>query len=656
MNRLQTVFEQNQRTTRYTYDVLGNLETIESSNVQSPGSSVRTGYYYDQVNRLHTMEVAGGTTADPQPLASYTYDLGRTRKRNGVAETINGSSRAVAYTYDLLDRLAVEEISEGGASFTISYRANGAFLGYDKVGNRRSREVSGFVPLPGVTQFQNQGFDINDRLMATSSYDANGNTTIESLPAPAVSPSVADEYDFENRLVKRQRLNVPGQADISVEITYDGDGNRVKKHILDYSTQPTTETTITYLVDNLNPTGYAQVLREQVVSARSGSTAAAATALYCYGHDLLSQNRTAQTFFPPSLTTSVRWYGYDGHGSVRFLVAENNGTITDAYNYEAFGILIDGFETSANDYLYAGEQLDRHLGLYNDRARYMNPNTGRFWSMDSFEGTDEDPYSLHKYLYAHADPVNNIDPSGQLTTTELIVVTGVALNIAFLAADSASLAKNQASGNLRGVATDSVSVAIDMALLTIPFTGAGGAVVRSSKGVIQMAVASAESAKNNIRLAWYGIRSAMMLAENSGDSSEGEAAPSSSSSSAGSGPGNWQKVPESMSERARKYQAAITGRAADEVYVVNGVKFDGYKRGTLLEAKGAGYAAFIGRDGKFYRWFKGQDALVKQAARQVKAAGGKTIEWHVAEKDAADTMRKLLQDNGYGSIRVIHTP
>jgi len=38
-----------------------------------------------------------------------------------------------------------------------------------------------------------------------------------------------------------------------------------------------------------------------------------------------------------------------------------------------------------------------------------------FWSMDSFEGINDDPLSLHKYLYVHADPVNNTDPTGHLS-------------------------------------------------------------------------------------------------------------------------------------------------------------------------------------------------------------------------------------------------
>jgi hypothetical protein len=53
------------------------------------------------------------------------------------------------------------------------------------------------------------------------------------------------------------------------------------------------------------------------------------------------------------------------------------------------------------------------LGPAAAQARYLNPNTGRFQTMDSYEGNTQDPASLHKYLYAHANPVNGIDPSGQ---------------------------------------------------------------------------------------------------------------------------------------------------------------------------------------------------------------------------------------------------
>jgi hypothetical protein len=55
--------------------------------------------------------------------------------------------------------------------------------------------------------------------------------------------------------------------------------------------------------------------------------------------------------------------------------------------------------------------------MYYLRARYYRPELGRFWTMDSVEGNPSDPLSLHKYLYAHADPVNRIDPSGNVDFT-----------------------------------------------------------------------------------------------------------------------------------------------------------------------------------------------------------------------------------------------
>ena len=84
------------------------------------------------------------------------------------------------------------------------------------------------------------------------------------------------------------------------------------------------------------------------------------------------------------------------------------------YDYDAFGKLIHQTGTTYNNYLFAGEQFDPDLNLYYNRARYLNVSTGRFWSMDTFEGTSSDPTSLHKYLYTGANPVNRNDPSGQL--------------------------------------------------------------------------------------------------------------------------------------------------------------------------------------------------------------------------------------------------
>jgi hypothetical protein len=49
----------------------------------------------------------------------------------------------------------------------------------------------------------------------------------------------------------------------------------------------------------------------------------------------------------------------------------------------------------------------------------MDPSVGRFITADPFGGFMFEPLSLHKYLYANADPVNKIDPSGYFSIQEL---------------------------------------------------------------------------------------------------------------------------------------------------------------------------------------------------------------------------------------------
>jgi RHS repeat-associated protein len=75
--------------------------------------------------------------------------------------------------------------------------------------------------------------------------------------------------------------------------------------------------------------------------------------------------------------------------------------------------------------LYAGEQFDHDLGLYYNRARYLEVNRGRFWSQDSYEGSAEEPASLHKYSYGNNDPVNRIDPSGHMSFKQKLAALAI---------------------------------------------------------------------------------------------------------------------------------------------------------------------------------------------------------------------------------------
>lgn len=205
-------------------------------------------------------------------------------------------------------------------------------------------------------------------------YDANGNVT--------ATGGKTFGYDSHNRLT-----SMNGGA---VRIVYDGDGNRVAKTANGVTTQ--------YLVDDLNPTGYPQVVEELVNGAPERE--------YTYGLERTDEDQVIQGAWVPS------FYGYDGFGTVRQLT-NAAGAVTDTWDYDAFGNVINSTGTTPNEFLYRGEQYDPDLGIYYLRARWMNPVTGRFVSRDPEDGVITDPATLHKYLYASGDPINRKDPSGR---------------------------------------------------------------------------------------------------------------------------------------------------------------------------------------------------------------------------------------------------
>ena len=64
--------------------------------------------------------------------------------------------------------------------------------------------------------------------------------------------------------------------------------------------------------------------------------------------------------------------------------------------------------------------------------------------MDPFAGNNQDPQSLHKYLYCHANPVNAIDPSGEFfISLVLALVMSVIMFIGLPGCSSSDVAKKR---------------------------------------------------------------------------------------------------------------------------------------------------------------------------------------------------------------------
>jgi len=155
---------------------------------------------------------------------------------------------------------------------------------------------------------------------------------------------------------------------------------------------------------------------------------------------------------------ALYYFGYDGLGSTRYLTGTNAG-VTNAFTYDAFGILIASNTTAQTDYLFTGEHRDSSLGLIYLRARYSNPNTGRFWTRDSFAGNQDDPMSLHRYLYAGDNPINNVDPSGNEYTASGIL-TVISIFSSFAASPNISISQRpQVAAATSGICGPDVTAA-----------------------------------------------------------------------------------------------------------------------------------------------------------------------------------------------------
>jgi RHS repeat-associated protein len=349
LNRLSTVVDNRLgSTTSYSYDSASNLATATYPN------GLKSTFTYDPLNRLTALNA--GT-------ASYSYQLGPTGNRTQATE---GNGRTLQWTYDGIYRLTNEAVSADpdNVNGSVAY-------GLDPVGNRLSETSS----LNGVNS-GSFGYNADDEV-STETYDNNGNTL--------TTGGKTFTYDAENHFI-----GMSGGG-TTVSIVYDAFGNRVAKTVNGVTTK--------YLVeDDVNPTGYPQVMEE--------IAGGAVQRVYAYGLQRISEDQVVNNAWTPS------FYGYDGAGSVRQLT-NTAGAVTDTYEYDAFGNELNHTGTTPNNYLYRGEQYDTDLGFYYLRARYYNPSTGRFMSRDPEDGKPGNPKSLHKYLYAAGDPVNKKDPRGR---------------------------------------------------------------------------------------------------------------------------------------------------------------------------------------------------------------------------------------------------
>ncbi len=393
--RIETVTDPSGGVYAYTYHPTGLPETLTYPN------GVETAWTFDSQSRLETLTTqnSGG-----ELLQSYHYTMALTGHRTRVEEA-DGTVRA--YRYDDLWRLIEDRVTNGAGDLV--YQED---LAYDPVGNRLQSTWITTENLPVVKTFT---YDSRDRVSTNNGQTWTWDPGGRLLARPDLGGDSDATYQW---WTDDQLLRIDRSDGSAVETVYDVEGNRIEtKETADGMTD-----SVGYLVDD------SDWLSHVIADFKSES----AETVYVRGGDQLLGLQTE---------AENRYYHVDGLGSVRGL-SDATGAQTDTMTYSAFGERMNQ-ATDVSGHGFVAEPWSSRVQLVYLRARWLDPSSGRFLSLDPAFGSPESPVSHHRYLYATADPVNNLDPTGKVNFASLNI--GMAIQGFMVTLNAYSFVKNTVS-------------------------------------------------------------------------------------------------------------------------------------------------------------------------------------------------------------------
>ncbi len=252
----------------------------------------------------------------------------------------------------------------------------------DPVGNRieETRIESGLMTIKTLdynVRDQLERTFIDGVLEAEYTYDANGNRIA------ADKNGIIRQFNFTAR-DRLKSLNLQG-APPEVEWHYDDAGFRIAE------TTPSEARRFRWDSESL---------------AFETNVLGNVLARYDHGPDRIlaeTEAGSTKTWLTDALQTPVKRLNSDG-------------SAYSTTRYDEFGLVEEESSPDTPRFGFTGHQRgpDAEPDLYYAQQRWYNAATGRFLSEDPLLGNPDNPPSLHRYLYAFANPVVFVDPDGRV--------------------------------------------------------------------------------------------------------------------------------------------------------------------------------------------------------------------------------------------------
>ncbi|MEU0381008.1 RHS repeat-associated core domain-containing protein [Streptomyces cyaneofuscatus] len=404
------------------HDLLGRTKNVKYGvNALGVAESTAT-YEYDALDLVRKVT---DTQAGAQTFAYDAYER---------PKTVTGPTGAVGYTYDAMDRR--ETMSAGGATTTYGYDRSSILTSLtsqgrqvtfhlDAAGREKSADIpGGFTRTTGIDKtgaIQSIAYTQGTKSIGQLAYtrDERGLQTgltgsLANVALPAAETGAV--FGQDNRIT-----TYGGRS-----FTYDADGQLKNDGLRTYTWNARGQLT------GLNRSGQSSTFGYDPLDTRNSKTITGAQTKFLTdgSNPAVEKDSSGSTkatvamsgldeFLTRTEGTKTQVYLTDALGSVLGL-ADPDGTIATKYTYDPNGQPTTSGAASSNPYTFTGRESDG-TGLLYYRARYYDPQTGRFISQDPIGQAG----GINLYQYALSSPTTYTDPTGNNPLIAGCVVGGI---------------------------------------------------------------------------------------------------------------------------------------------------------------------------------------------------------------------------------------